>query len=250
MNNVDHSDALAGVLGTALHCVQSIVPSELAAIYDLRGGRLEARSTVGSLASLIVGQPPIEVTSHPGLGPSLDDGTPVKLAARSLLGAEVVPLPDRVSLLVPLRCGDQCMGALVLVGHAGAYDGTATIVAATAAGHGLAAALAMARQLEVTSPLGTSLLPLRKAERLHLLAALRHTGGKIYGRDGAARLLDLKPTTLQSKLKKHGINRLDAVAETGSGGSGPTDPEPTSLAGAHAPLGSHRQEAAAPPAAE
>jgi transcriptional regulator with GAF, ATPase, and Fis domain len=64
---------------------------------------------------------------------------------------------------------------------------------------------------------GTPILPLRVAERRHLVAALRHTGGKIYGRDGAAKLLDLKPTTLQSKLKKHGINRLEAVGEDGDG---------------------------------
>ncbi len=51
------------------------------------------------------------------------------------------------------------------------------------------------------------ILPWRDAERRHLMAALQATGGKIYGNDGAAQLLDLKPTTLQSKLKKHGIDR-------------------------------------------
>ena len=56
------------------------------------------------------------------------------------------------------------------------------------------------------------LLPLREAERRHLVAALRRTRGKIYGINGAARLLDLKPTTLQSKLKKHGIDRLEVIA--------------------------------------
>lgn len=35
-----------------------------------------------------------------------------------------------------------------------------------------------------------------------ILKALRKTGGKIYGDDGAAALLDMKPTTLQSKIKK------------------------------------------------
>lgn len=60
---------------------------------------------------------------------------------------------------------------------------------------------------------GARILPLREAERRHLVAALRHSGGKIYGRDGAAKLLELKPTTLQSKLKKHGINRLDISDE-------------------------------------
>lgn len=63
---------------------------------------------------------------------------------------------------------------------------------------------------------GERILPLREAERRHLTAALEHTRGKIYGRDGAAKLLDLKPTTLQSKLKKHGIDRLGA-AGLGSG---------------------------------
>jgi transcriptional regulator with GAF, ATPase, and Fis domain len=51
------------------------------------------------------------------------------------------------------------------------------------------------------------LVTLHDAIRSHLLAALDATGGKIYGPDGAARLLDVKPTTLQSKLKRHGITR-------------------------------------------
>ncbi len=36
--------------------------------------------------------------------------------------------------------------------------------------------------------------------------ALKLTNGKIYGKDGAAELLKMKPTTLQSKIKKLGIN--------------------------------------------
>ena len=43
------------------------------------------------------------------------------------------------------------------------------------------------------------------AERRHLERALELTKGKIYGEDGAAALLKLKPTTLQAKLKKHGL---------------------------------------------
>ncbi len=51
----------------------------------------------------------------------------------------------------------------------------------------------------------STMLPLREHERRYLARALRRTGGKIYGVDGAAQLLGLKPTTLQSKLKKHGL---------------------------------------------
>ena len=47
--------------------------------------------------------------------------------------------------------------------------------------------------------------PLVDVEREHLRRALGATGGKIYGTDGAAALLGMKPTTLQSRLRKHGI---------------------------------------------
>lgn len=39
----------------------------------------------------------------------------------------------------------------------------------------------------------------------YLRAVLNHTEGKVYGSDGAAALLKMKPTTLQSKLKKLGV---------------------------------------------
>ncbi|MCH9688893.1 MAG: sigma 54-interacting transcriptional regulator [Deltaproteobacteria bacterium] len=77
-----------------------------------------------------------------------------------------------------------------------------------------------------TAALGDNPLPLREAERRHLIAALQRTGGKIYGRDGAAQLLDLKPTTLQSKLKKHGIDRLQ-VLQGGSSEAPPSSSTPT-----------------------
>jgi PAS domain S-box-containing protein len=49
---------------------------------------------------------------------------------------------------------------------------------------------------------------LDQVERAHILAALRQTGGVIDGPDGAARILDLHPNTLRSRMKKLGIKRL------------------------------------------
>src|SRR5262249_40625686 len=43
---------------------------------------------------------------------------------------------------------------------------------------------------------------LRDKEREDIAAALRRTRGKIYGEDGAAKLLGIKPTTLLSRLAK------------------------------------------------
>jgi transcriptional regulator with GAF, ATPase, and Fis domain len=42
-------------------------------------------------------------------------------------------------------------------------------------------------------------------ERRYLRRVLEHTGGKIYGPGGAAELLGLPPTTLQSKLRRYGL---------------------------------------------
>ncbi len=45
----------------------------------------------------------------------------------------------------------------------------------------------------------------RQRERNNLLAALRACNGKVFGRDGAANLLGVKPTTLRSRLERFGI---------------------------------------------
>lgn len=46
---------------------------------------------------------------------------------------------------------------------------------------------------------------MKRQERENIAAALRRTEGRIYGRDGAARLLGLKPTTPLSRLVKLGL---------------------------------------------
>jgi formate hydrogenlyase transcriptional activator len=51
---------------------------------------------------------------------------------------------------------------------------------------------------------------LRELEKQSILDALAHCDGKIYGSDGAAARLGLKPTTLYGKMRKHGIAKNDA----------------------------------------
>ena len=52
---------------------------------------------------------------------------------------------------------------------------------------------------------------LRQIERANLIAALRHCGGRVFGSDGAANLIGIKPTTLTSRLKKLTINRYEYI---------------------------------------
>jgi transcriptional regulator with GAF, ATPase, and Fis domain len=48
---------------------------------------------------------------------------------------------------------------------------------------------------------------LKQRERQSIAAALSQTGGKIFGNDGAAALLGMKPTTLASRIKVLGLQR-------------------------------------------
>jgi formate hydrogenlyase transcriptional activator len=83
---------------------------------------------------------------------------------------------------------------------------------------GFAAPVLRAQQLLPAAPAESSPTPsgstsdgpiktLREQERDHILAALRHTGGRVSGTQGAAVLLDINPKTLEARMKKLGIRR-------------------------------------------
>ncbi len=62
----------------------------------------------------------------------------------------------------------------------------------------------------IQSPPGkekTGFLPLHEYEKQYILEVLKRTKGVIYGPRGAASILDLKPSTLQSRMRKLGIER-------------------------------------------
>jgi transcriptional regulator with GAF, ATPase, and Fis domain len=48
---------------------------------------------------------------------------------------------------------------------------------------------------------------LKRQERESIAAALKQSGGKIFGKDGAAELLNMRPTTLASRIKALGLKR-------------------------------------------
>jgi transcriptional regulator with GAF, ATPase, and Fis domain len=54
---------------------------------------------------------------------------------------------------------------------------------------------------------GTRAVTLEEAERLHILKVLEETGWRVSGKSGAAERLGLKPTTLESRMKRLAINR-------------------------------------------
>ncbi|MBN8826878.1 MULTISPECIES: sigma-54 dependent transcriptional regulator [unclassified Spirosoma] len=58
-----------------------------------------------------------------------------------------------------------------------------------------------------TGPSKPVLLTMEECERQHILAVLEHTRWKVSGKNGAAQMLDMIPTTLDSRMKKLGIRR-------------------------------------------
>ncbi|MGZ8415250.1 MAG: sigma-54-dependent Fis family transcriptional regulator [Gemmatirosa sp.] len=70
---------------------------------------------------------------------------------------------------------------------------------------------------------GAPFATLDDAERAHIREALRRTGGVIHGPHGAAALLDVKPTTLRSRMERLGIleTRRRRPPTDASGGRGP-----------------------------
>jgi DNA-binding NtrC family response regulator len=56
-----------------------------------------------------------------------------------------------------------------------------------------------------------SAITLEELERRHVLDMLERTGWRVSGPDGAARILGVRPTTLEYRMKKLGISRKRAT---------------------------------------
>jgi transcriptional regulator with GAF, ATPase, and Fis domain len=50
-------------------------------------------------------------------------------------------------------------------------------------------------------------MKVKDVEREHIRSVLETTGWRIRGRAGAAEVLGLKPSTLESRMAKHGLHR-------------------------------------------
>jgi transcriptional regulator with GAF, ATPase, and Fis domain len=66
---------------------------------------------------------------------------------------------------------------------------------------------APSNRARLSSDAPASTMSMQDAERRHIIEALRRTGGVIEGPAGAARILDLHPNTLRSRMKKLGVTR-------------------------------------------
>ncbi|MCK6557026.1 sigma 54-interacting transcriptional regulator [Candidatus Binatia bacterium] len=92
--------------------------------------------------------------------------------------------------------------ATIMAGGAAITPDLFDVPAAHAAPHNRAAEVSLPAVHEAAPP-----PTLADAEREHIRRALAFTGGRLYGPGGAAAVLGLKPSTLQSRMKRLGIRR-------------------------------------------
>lgn len=114
---------------------------------------------------------------------------------------------------LPLARGSECLGVVAVFTPAPIDETRLRGMQAVAALAALALDAAPAPKPLRAAPAarqksGFDLLrPWDDIERDVLERVLRHTDGKVSGEHGAAKLLQLKPTTLQSRMKKLGVKR-------------------------------------------
>ena len=70
------------------------------------------------------------------------------------------------------------------------------------------AAVANSMEVSATSE-GDDSMTLKQVERRHIIRALRQTHGVVEGPDGAAKLLNLSPSTMRFRIRRLGIARTD-----------------------------------------
>jgi transcriptional regulator with GAF, ATPase, and Fis domain len=66
---------------------------------------------------------------------------------------------------------------------------------------------------DISAAISTSSLSIAEVERRHIISILERTRWRVRGKNGAAEILGLKPTTLDSKMKKLCIKRNDGSSE-------------------------------------
>jgi transcriptional regulator with GAF, ATPase, and Fis domain len=94
----------------------------------------------------------------------------------------------------------------------GGTIGPKELTAGDWAGSGDAAGGRIGKAGEGEAACDGELLSLDEEQRRHIARALTQKGGRIYGQGGAAELLGIKPSTLQSRMKKLGMDRRTFIA--------------------------------------
>jgi DNA-binding NtrC family response regulator len=123
-----------------------------------------------------------------------------------------VPTPADVELLVSYPWPGNVRELIAVMERAVILGEGQSLEVATALGTGPIAEQPFASAAPLSAPLPLAVSraepfpSLDVAMARHIEAALARTGGRIEGRTGAARLLDINPHTLRARMRKLGID--------------------------------------------
>lgn len=208
--------ALSRALEAALFSLREAVPYDLAAVYQLDTRGLELQIASGPLADSRLSGHRIELGTHPTLGQILEQRRPGLLDDHRLDQGQPDPFdgilgrtPEHSCLVAPLVVDDETLGLFTLARTTGGRFPLETVRLAHGYGHALAVAMSFAGRTAADGADADHQGPLvdfDTMQRNYFHRVLRHTAGRVYGQRGAAAIVGMPPTTLQSRLKKLGID--------------------------------------------
>ncbi len=195
-------------LSRGLLALREAVPYDLAVVYALHGDQLRARAAEGPLADGRVIDHRLALADYPSIRRALASRRPAVLSSAAHRGAEGDPYdgvldlaPGHSCMVVPLHAGPRDLGVITLDHREPSLYGESTIRWMAVAGQLLGLTLSHAEDGSGHGPVGR----FDDNERAYFEALLAQSGGRIYGAGGAAETAGLKPTTLHSKLRRHGL---------------------------------------------
>ena len=171
-------------LRAALNSLRDLLPFDVAVVYARSGDRLVPRAVEGPRASDEVRSRTLALADAPRLAEVLQQSAPM------------LRPDDPGRLVIPLIAGEASVGLLVIEREGTAFTDAELRLSSTIGKFAAAA----------VKPPPSSLPDFGDMQRAYFRRVLERTRGRIYGRRGAAELVGLKPTTLQSRLKKLGID--------------------------------------------
>lgn len=200
-------------LTSALGALREVLRFDLVVLFELDDQGLRLELAHGALPSDWSGAR-VNLDGLPNVKRLLEerrglvvDVTPATTPS-DLLDAAVIEFGSRSRLLVPLFSAQRSLGVLCFERHDGVGYSEESARLASVFGQVFAQALELLRsghRVEEEPSTAQPLPTFTENERSYFERVLSSTAGKLHGADGAAALVGLKPTTLQSRLKKLGI---------------------------------------------
>ena len=196
----------------SLDALVESLPCDLAAVLGVSGTDLFVRCARGPEASARIREHRMSLEQHPAVRAALTEQHVRVSAGFDVEGNPYAGMLDSPGghpcFVAPLSHGDRCIGAVVLDRGTCQPLGKETVDLALTYAHVIGLGLVAASNAGAGAQGSDEWPTLNQVQRNYIRKVLDRTRGKIYGPGGAAEILDIKPSTLQSRMQKLGVERI------------------------------------------